>query len=224
MALCIHPQSSGLEWSQMCPETKSNSVLCSFNHFLYRFATSPAFLFLGHWIIWQFVYKHRWRRDRLLIPVFLSFPHSLVGKESACSTEDLSSIPGLGRSPGQGNGNPLQYSCLENPMNRRACQATVHGVTRVRHNLATTPPPMVHGVAKSQAWLSGFHCHSHISTGPRAWNGEPGKSRWNAESVELERESWAHQCRDPVQGTILHLDCRLSLEMNTWSCQSVDVP
>ena len=44
------------------------------------------------------------------------FPHSSVGKESACNTGGPSSIPGLGRSPGEGNGNPLQYSCLENPM------------------------------------------------------------------------------------------------------------
>ena len=42
---------------------------------------------------------------------------------------DLSSIPGLGRSPGEGNGNPLQYSCLENPVDRGTWQATVHGVT-----------------------------------------------------------------------------------------------
>ena len=47
----------------------------------------------------------------------------------------LASIPGLGRSPGEGNGNPLQYSCLENPMGRGAWWATVHEVTRVRHNL-----------------------------------------------------------------------------------------
>jgi len=46
-------------------------------------------------------------------------------------------IPGLGRSPGEGNGNPLWYSCLENPMDRGAWQATVHGVARVRHDLAT---------------------------------------------------------------------------------------
>ena len=46
----------------------------------------------------------------------LGFPCSSVGNESACSTGDPSSIPGLGRSPGEGNGNPLQYSCLENPM------------------------------------------------------------------------------------------------------------
>ena len=42
---------------------------------------------------------------------------------------------------GEGNGNPLQYSCLENPMDRGAWQATVHGVTRVRHDLVTKPPP-----------------------------------------------------------------------------------
>ena len=49
------------------------------------------------------------------------------GKVSACNTEDQDSIPGLGRSPGEGNGNPLQYSCLENPMGRGTTQATVHG-------------------------------------------------------------------------------------------------
>ena len=64
-------------------------------------------------------------------------PWQLSGKESICNaaaTEDMSSFPGLGRSPGEGNGNPLQYSCLENPMDRGAWQATVYGVSRVRHN------------------------------------------------------------------------------------------
>ena len=65
------------------------------------------------------------------------FPYSSVGKGSACNAGDLGSIPGSGRSPGAGNGNPLLHSCLENPMDRGACQATVHGVTRVRHDLAT---------------------------------------------------------------------------------------
>ena len=49
------------------------------------------------------------------------------GKESACSAEDPGSIPGSGRSPGEGNGNPLQYSCLENSKDRRAWQTSVHG-------------------------------------------------------------------------------------------------
>ena len=54
----------------------------------------------------------------------------LSGKESSCQAGDASSIPGLGRSPGEGDGNPLQYSCLENPMDRGAWWATVHGVTK----------------------------------------------------------------------------------------------
>ena len=50
---------------------------------------------------------------------------------------DSGSVPGSGRSPGGGHGNPLQCSCLENPMDKGAGQAAVHGVARVRHNLAT---------------------------------------------------------------------------------------
>ena len=68
------------------------------------------------------------------------FPPSSVSKESACNAGDSCSIPGLGRSPGEGNGNPLQYSCLKNPMDRGAWQATIRGVARVGH-LATKPPP-----------------------------------------------------------------------------------
>ena len=63
-------------------------------------------------------------------PVFLDFPGGSAGKESACNVGDLGSIPGLGRSPGEGNGNPLQCSCLGNPMDREAWWATVHGVTK----------------------------------------------------------------------------------------------
>ena len=70
------------------------------------------------------------------------FPHSSVGKESACNAGESGSVPGSGRSPGEGNGNPLQYSCLENPMDREAWRATVHGATRVEHDLQTKPPPL----------------------------------------------------------------------------------
>ena len=61
---------------------------------------------------------------------------SSVGKASTCNEGDLGSIPGSGRSPGEGNGNPLQYSCLENPMDRGTWQATFHGIARVGHDLA----------------------------------------------------------------------------------------
>ena len=74
-----------------------------------------------------------WRRDRLPIPLFLGFPGGSAGKESSCNVGDLGLIPGLGRSPREGDGYPLQYSGLENPMD---C--------------------IVHGVAKSWTQLSNF--------------------------------------------------------------------
>ena len=64
------------------------------------------------------------------------FPSGSEVKASACNVGDLGSIPGSGRSPGEGNGNPLQYSCLENPMDRGACWATVHGVTKSQTRLS----------------------------------------------------------------------------------------
>ena len=63
-----------------------------------------------------------------------------VSKESTCNAGDVGSIPGSGRSPGKGNGNPLQNFCLENPMDRGAWPGTVHGVARVGHDLVTKPP------------------------------------------------------------------------------------
>ena len=65
-----------------------------------------------------------------------SFPCNLVSKESACSAGDPGSIPDLGRFPGEGNGNPLQYPCLENLMDRGAWWATVHGVSKSRARLS----------------------------------------------------------------------------------------
>ena len=70
----------------------------------------------------------------------IGFLHSSVGKEVACNAEDPVSIPGSGRSPGERNGNSLQYSCLENPMDRGPLQATVHGVARAGHDLVTKAP------------------------------------------------------------------------------------
>ena len=66
----------------------------------------------------------------------MGFPGGSDGKESACNVGDPALILGLGRSPGEGNGNPLQYSCLENPIDRGAWRATVHGVAKSRTRLS----------------------------------------------------------------------------------------
>ena len=65
----------------------------------------------------------------------LGFPGGSNSKEFGCNAGDLSSIPGLGKSTGEGNGNPLQDSCLENSMDRGAWQATAHGVTKSQTRL-----------------------------------------------------------------------------------------
>ena len=69
------------------------------------------------------------------------FPGGSISKESASNIGHLGLIPGSGKTPGEGNGNPLQYSFLKNPLDRRAWWVTVHGVSRVRHDLATKPSP-----------------------------------------------------------------------------------
>ena len=82
------------------------------------------------------VRKIPWRREKLSTPVFLGFSGGSDGKESAYNARDLGSVPGSGRSTGRGHGNPLQYSCPENPTNRGAWRATVHGVAKSRTQLS----------------------------------------------------------------------------------------
>ena len=85
------------------------------------------------------------RAAKRLLWSHMGFPGGASGKEPACSTgdiRDIGSIPGSGRSPGGGNANTLQHSCLENPMDRGAWRATVQGLQRVRatwHTVATWP-------------------------------------------------------------------------------------
>ena len=70
------------------------------------------------------------------LPFYMGFPGGSDGKASARNVGDQGSIPGLGRCPGEGNGNPLQYSYLENSMNGEASWATVHGVAKSRTRLS----------------------------------------------------------------------------------------
>ena len=74
----------------------------------------------------------------------MGFPDDSAVKNppaKAGNTRDSGSVPGLERFPGVGNGNPFQYSCLENPMDRGTWDLTVHGILRVGHDLATKPSP-----------------------------------------------------------------------------------
>ena len=80
----------------------------------------PVYLSIYIYIYVSWVGKISWRRDRLPTPVFLGFPGGSVVKKPPANAEDMSSIPGLGRSPGEGNANPLQYSCLENSHGQRS--------------------------------------------------------------------------------------------------------
>ena len=106
-------------------------------------------------------------------PAFLKslpdFPDNSNSKESACNaggTGDLSLIPGLGRSLGVGNGNAPQYSCLENPMDRGARWAIVHGVAKSQTGLGkhtcTAPPPLLypHPRTPSSSVLTKVRAHA----------------------------------------------------------------
>ena len=92
----------------------------------------PASEFLG--FVYLFLKLNPYVPSSVLLSSDMGFPggsvvkNSFAMQETACIAEDVSSIPGLGRSPGEGNGNPLQYLCLENPTDRGARKATVHGV------------------------------------------------------------------------------------------------
>ena len=82
------------------------------------------------------------------------FPGGSNGKESASNAEDLGSVSRLRRSLGEGNGYPLQYSCLESPMDRGAWQATLHGVTKTQTRLSTHPD--LHSCSQQ------YHCKMEV--------------------------------------------------------------
>ena len=112
------------------------------------------------------------------------FPVSSDDKASACNAWDLDSIPGLGRCPGEGNGNPLQYPCLENPMDRGAWWATVHGVVRVGHDLATKP--------SNHQWLIRTSLVGQtVKCLPTMWETRVLSLGWED---PLEKEMAAHSC------------------------------
>ena len=92
-------------------------------------------------------------------------PGCLPGKESTCNAGDAELIPGSGGAPGKGNGNPLQYSCLGNPMDRGAWQAAVHGVAKVGHDFETKQDTCVY-VTESLCWPPETNTTLSISYAP----------------------------------------------------------
>ena len=131
-------------------------------------------------------------------PPFLicgGFPNGSVGKESTCSsgdTEDMGSIPGLGRSPGGENGNPLQYSCLENPMDRGVWLLTVHRIT------------------KSQTWLNDL-AHAFLICSSFFWLWGPWlQLRWQRSLLQCRRprfNPWSGRSPGGGNGCPLEYSC-----------------
>ena len=136
--LLIHGLGVGPQATEDCtaltslPFSHQPLHLCSGAHLL-ALSSGPSSLHP-----WFFPFLHLPALYRAFPSVFnhglssQGFPGGSDGKESACNFGDLGWIPGSGRSPGGGNGNPLQYSCLGNPMNRGAWGAIVQGVTKSR--------------------------------------------------------------------------------------------
>ena len=136
-----------------------------------------------------------------VLAVLPGFALWLGGKEPACNAGDTGSTPGLGRFPQEGSGNPLHYSCLENPTNRRAWWATVHGVTKSwtlkRPNNSSHSEAYVQtsrSVILSRGWLENpgdiWHCQKAFSivTPPRERFGVL-LSQWLEASVVLNFQS-----------------------------------
>ena len=86
--------------------------------------------------VFHILFHYMLLKDFNIISCAMGFPGGLEVKASACNARDLGSIPGSGRCPGEGNGNPLQHSCLENSMDGGAWQATVRGVTKSQTQLS----------------------------------------------------------------------------------------
>ena len=141
-----HPENQTLEANRISGHQESSVRLSQsyFSLFLH-FPKLKVFFFLNQSIR----ISKNWLLSILIIVIYFtfsyslqlgvasslySFPHSSVSKESACNTGDLGLIPGSGRSPGEGNGNPLQYSCLENPRTEEPHGLQLMGSHRVGHD------------------------------------------------------------------------------------------
>ena len=135
------------------------------------------------------------------------YPTGSDGKESACNAGHLGSIPGLGRSPGEGNDNPLQCSCLDNPMDRGAWKSTVHGVKKnwTRLSKATKHTHL----KKKKRWGAKFIAKEHFPGSPAGKESAcnagdsgliPGSRRSPGEGIGSALQySWASLVAQPMK-------------------------
>ena len=176
------------------------NVPCPFEKIAYSALVGLGVLYMSVWSSWPSVVQvfyflidplsrcsiQHWRWDievamccyRAVYFSLRGFPGGSEGKASTCNVGDPGSIPGLGRSPGEGNGNPPQYSCLENPMDspRGAWQATVHRVTKSRTRLSDYTFTFYFSLQSCECWLhlSGssviwYICLSHCYISLKNW-------------------------------------------------------
>ena len=117
----------------------------------------------------------------------MGFPGGADGKESSCSAGDLGLVPGSGRSPGEGNGNPLQYSCLENPLDRGAWWATARGAVKSRTRLSASHTQCHFACYSSPSWFP-IRKMKVMAFTP-AWNCCQDKHGF-AETSEIQYMSW----------------------------------
>ena len=126
----------------------------------------------------------KWKKDRQTVVhphnTVSFFPGGSEGEESTCNAGHPSSVPGVGRSPGEGNDSPRQYSCLGNPMDRGAWRATGHKVP------------------ESRTWLSDSHFHFHFQRGRRFWR--MLQHGWNL--MTLHWVTWAVTKRQVLHNSI----------------------
>ena len=132
----------------------------------------------------------KWSIHHLVLCVFLfkeGLPRWLSDKEPICQAVDMGSIPGSGRSPGVGNGNPLQDSCLENPRDMGAWWAAVYGITQSRTRLKW----LSSSSSSSKMWRRQWHPTLVLLPGKsHGWRGLVGCSPWG--SSESDMTEWLH--------------------------------
>ena len=138
----------------------------------------------------------------------LGFPGGSDGKESACNTGDPGSVPGSGRSPGEGSGSPLQYSCLENPMEWGAQRSIVHGVAKSRTQLSASTFIHFHTLHGFRRPLGGLQISSVDKEEPLYYDGDPYFYRWKKnlqESCPRWQSKWLSDAEPRSPGYKAHL-------------------